>query len=322
MKCFRIHFHLPDKLLGTIHARIARRQAAEARGDLQKPLEPRDDGNFIAALSPPSTPPLLRSAQSSPRGYSPHCRCVIQVEENRALERRVRCLGRGAVIETAGRKGYKGVGMEGWTARWYARTRLNEIDDFRHEAKKVAEKLRPECDVLEVAPGPGYFSIELAKLGTLHIAGLDISRTFIEIASQNARTAGVKIAFRLGNASAMPFPDESFDFVYCSAAFKNFSEPVEAMNEMYRVLRPGGRTLICDLRKDVSLEEIRSYIRQSGRSRFDAWLTKMAFKHMLIKRAYTMDDFERMASQSKFPTCQIETVPFGLEVHFSKPLGS
>lgn len=225
-------------------------------------------------------------------------------------------------MQTATQKGYKGVGMEGWTARWYARTRLNEIDDFRHEAEQVAEKLRPECDVLEVAPGPGYFSIELGKLGTFHITGLDISRTFIEIASQNARTAGVKIAFRLGNASAMPFPGESFDFVYCSAAFKNFSQPVEAMNEMYRVLRPGGQALVRDLRKDVSLDEIQSYIRQSGRSWFDAWLTKMAFRHMLIKRAYTTDDFERMASQSKFRTCQIHTAPLGLEVHFSKPSAS
>jgi ubiquinone/menaquinone biosynthesis C-methylase UbiE len=234
----------------------------------------------------------------------------------------VRCLGEEQFMQTAGPKGYKGIGMEGWTARWYARTRLNEMDDFRHKAKKVAEKLRPECDVLEVAPGPGYFSIELAKLGAFHITGLDISRTFIEIASENARTAGVKIAFRLGNASAMPFPDESFDFVYCSAAFKNFSEPVEAMNEMHRVLRPGCRALICDLRKDVSLDEIQSYIRQSGRSWFDAWLTKMAFRHMLIKRAYTRDDFERMASQSKFRSCQIHAAALGLEVHFSKPLGS
>jgi ubiquinone/menaquinone biosynthesis C-methylase UbiE len=225
-------------------------------------------------------------------------------------------------MQTAAQKGYKGVGMEGWTARWYARTRLNEIDDFRHEAKKVAERLGQEGALLEVAPGPGYFSIELAKLGNFHIAGMDISRTFIEIASQNARRAGVNIAFRLGNASAMPFPDESFDFVYCSAAFKNFSEPVEAMNEIHRVLRPKGQALICDLRKDVSLEEIQSYIRQSGRSWFDAWLTKMAFQHMLIKRAYTMDDFGRMASQSKFRTCQIQTAPLGLEVHFSKPRAS
>ena len=140
-------------------------------------------------------------------------------------------------MQTAAQKGYQGVGMEGWRARWYARTRLNEIDDFRREAKKVAAKLGQESDLLEVAPSPGYFSIELAKLGNFHITGMDISRTFIEIASQNARRAGVNIAFRLGNASAMPFLDESFDFVYCSAAFKNFPEPVEAMNEIYRVLR-------------------------------------------------------------------------------------
>lgn len=222
-------------------------------------------------------------------------------------------------MQTAAQKGYKGLGMEGWTARWYARTRLNEMDDFRHEAQKVAEKLGPASDLLEVAPGPGYFAIELAKLGKFHITGLDISRTFIEIASQNARAAGADIALQWGNASAMPFPDESFDFVYCSSAFKNFSEPVGAMNEMYRVLRSGGRALVRDLRKDVSLEEIQFYIRQSGRNWFDAWLTKIAFQHMLIKRAYTMDDFERMAGQSKFRTCQIQTAPLGLEVHFTKP---
>ena len=221
-------------------------------------------------------------------------------------------------MQTAGQKGYKGVGMEGWTARWYARTRLNEMDDFRQEAKKVAERLRPACDLLEVAPGPGYFSIELAKLGNFHITGLDISRTFIEIAAQNARAAGVSVAFQLGNASAMPFAVESFDFVYCSAAFKNFSEPVQAMNEMYRVLRTGGQALVRDLRKDVSLEEIQSYIWQSGRNWFDAWLTKMAFQHMLIKRAYTTDDFERIAHQSKFRTCQTHTAPLGLEVHCFK----
>lgn len=185
--------------------------------------------------------------------------------------------------------------------------------------RKVAAKLRPSSDLLEVAPGPGYFAIELAKLGTFHITGLDISRTFIEIGTQNARAAGTNIAFQLGNVSAMPFADESFDFVYCSAAFKNFSEPVQALDEMYRVLRSCGQALIRDLRKDVSLDEIRSCIRQSGRNRFDAWLTRMAFQHMLIKRAYTMDDFERMARQSKFQACQIQTAPLGLEILLAKP---
>jgi len=67
--------------------------------------------------------------------------------------------------------------------------------------------------VLEVAPGPGFFAIELAKLGDFKITGLDLSRTFVEIAMENAGNAGAKIDFRLGNSSAMPFASESFDFI-------------------------------------------------------------------------------------------------------------
>lgn len=212
--------------------------------------------------------------------------------------------------------------MEGRTARWYARTRLNEMEDFREQARKVAERLGGGCDVLEVAPGPGYFAVELAKLGGFRITGLDISKTFVEIATENAAKAGVKIDFRLGNASAMPFRDESFDFLYCSAAFKNFMEPVKALDEMYRVLRRGGEAMIGDLRKDVSLEEINSYVEASGRKRLDAWLTKMAFRHMLIKRAYTREDFVRMAGQSQFGTCAIETVSIGFEVRLRKSSAS
>jgi len=216
-------------------------------------------------------------------------------------------------------KAYKGAGMEGWIARWYARTRQNEMEDFRERARAIAARLRGGCSVLEVAPGPGYFAIELAKLGDFQIAGLDISRTFIEIATENARKADVKIDFRLGNASAMPFADESFDFVYCSAAFKNFSEPVRALDEMHRALRPGGEALVEDLRRDVSLSEIDSYLKQSGRSRFDAWMTKWAFRCMLIKRAYTKEQFLRMAQGSRFGACEIKLASIGFEVQFTKP---
>ncbi len=63
--------------------------------------------------------------------------------------------------------------------------------------------------------------------------------------------------FRRGNASSMPLDAEAFDFVFCRAAFKNFSEPVRALQEMYRVLKPGGQALIIDLRRDASRKSIR-----------------------------------------------------------------
>jgi ubiquinone/menaquinone biosynthesis C-methylase UbiE len=209
--------------------------------------------------------------------------------------------------------------MEGWVAHWYTRTRRNDMEDFRSEAAAAARRLRSGSHVLEVAPGPGFFSIELAKLGEFRITGLDISQTLVEIAQENARSAGAEVDFRLGNASAMPFADESFDFIYCSAAFKNFSEPVKALDEMHRVLRPGGEAMVADLRKDASLDDIDGYVKNSGRGRIDAWMTKWTFRHMLLKRAYNEADFVRMASQSRFGRCNAKASSIGIEVRFAKP---
>jgi ubiquinone/menaquinone biosynthesis C-methylase UbiE len=207
--------------------------------------------------------------------------------------------------------------MEGWIARWYTRTRGHDLADFRQQAQMVAARLGGG-KVLEVAPGPGFFAIELAKLGDFKLTGLDISKTFVEIASANARAYGLDIDFRLGDASQMPFGDATFDFVYCSAAFKNFSEPVAALNEMHRVLRPGGEALIVDLRKDVSLDDIDTYVRQSGRKRLDAWMTKWTFRNMLIRRAYTQDQLLQMAKRSRFGECELVLGPIGFEASFKK----
>ncbi len=124
------------------------------------------------------------------------------------------------------KKGYKGLGMEGAVASWYASTTGTGIEQFRKEARALAVGLPDNASILEVAPGPGFLAIELARLGKFEVTGLDISKTLVEIATENARKAGVAVAFRLGNASAMPFEDASFDQIVCRAAFKNFSEPV------------------------------------------------------------------------------------------------
>src|SRR5215469_12054331 len=153
-------------------------------------------------------------------------------------------------------KPYKGIGMEGMIATWYAKNTGKSIAEYRNLAKRIADGLRPSDRVLEVAPGPGYLAIELAQLGSYQIAGLDVSRTFVRIARENAVRARVKVDFQEGDAAAMPFAAEMFDFVICRAAFKNFSNPVGALREIHRVLRPGGRALIIDMRSDASGKSI------------------------------------------------------------------
>jgi len=71
------------------------------------------------------------------------------------------------------------------------------------------------------------------------------------------------------------------------APFKNFSQPVAAMNEMHRVLKPGGRALIFDLRKDASMDDINAYIKQSDLGWANSAIYKVTFRHVLLPRAYS-----------------------------------
>ncbi len=137
-------------------------------------------------------------------------------------------------------KGHRGPGLEGSVARWDEKNTRKDMTEFRRLAKRLSALLPEGGEVLEVAPGPGFLAIELARGGKLRVTGLDISRTFVEIARKNAAEAGERPEFHLGNASDMPFKDNSFDLLVSRAAFKNFSAPEAALREMRRVLKPGG----------------------------------------------------------------------------------
>jgi ubiquinone/menaquinone biosynthesis C-methylase UbiE len=207
--------------------------------------------------------------------------------------------------------------MEGLIARWYTRNTGRSLEPFRKEARRIAQQLPGGADVLEVAPGPGFLAIELARLGPFRIVGLDISRSFVRIATEYAQKAGVEVTFQEGNASALPFEPASFDFVYCRAAFKNFSEPVQALHEMHRVLRPGGKAVIHDLRRDASPDEIKAAVKEMGLGWFNALFTRWILR-WLRKRAYSEEDFRRMARETPFRTCEVKGDGIGLEVSLGK----
>jgi ubiquinone/menaquinone biosynthesis C-methylase UbiE len=208
--------------------------------------------------------------------------------------------------------------MEGLMARWYARITAKNLGDVRKLAAEIAGRVASGGSVLEVAPGPGYLAIALARLGSYRIAGLDISHSFVRMATENAKNAGVEIEFRQGNAAEMPFAGDFFDFVVCRAAFKNFTEPVRALCEMHRVLRPGGTAMVIDLCRDTPVDAINAEVKNMGLGPINSLLTKLAFKHWLLKRAYSQEQFRQMAAQTPFQTCAIRAESIGLEVLLTK----
>lgn len=214
-------------------------------------------------------------------------------------------------------KGYIGIGMEGPIATWYANSARKNTSDQQKAAKEIAAQMPAGSSILEVAPGPGDLAIALAKRG-YKVTGLDISKTFVEIENQKAAEAGLQIDFRLGNASEMPFGDNLFDQIVCQAAFKNFSEPIGALNEMHRVLKPGGKVVIYDLRGDATEAEIDKEIDGMGLNVINRFMVWFTFKFMLLKRAYTTADFEEMVYESVFKQCEIHKDSISVAVWLKK----
>jgi ubiquinone/menaquinone biosynthesis C-methylase UbiE len=203
--------------------------------------------------------------------------------------------------------------MEGAIAHWYAKNTASNLEGFRKEAATLAARLPAGAAVLEVAPGPGYLAIELARRGNFRVAAVDYSHTFIALCRENAKAAGVDIDFRQGDAAQLPFTDGEFDFVFCRAAFKNFGDPVGALREMRRVLKPGGTILIEDMRENATDAEIAREV--SGMKM--GWFMALTTRHILRglrKRAYTREDFARMIAQTPFVTGDIQSTGIGFGI--------
>ncbi len=108
---------------------------------------------------------------------------------------------------------------------------------------------------LEVGPGPGYLGLEWLKStqGTA-LRGLDISDDMMTLAKRNAEEYGLtdRVEYYIGDATKMPFEDAYFDAVFTNGSLHEWANPENILNEVARVLKPGGRYCITDLRRDIN----------------------------------------------------------------------
>ena len=210
---------------------------------------------------------------------------------------------------------FKDLGIEGAQANYYDKiSREHRIGEMKEEAKEVTKHIKDEDSVLEVAPGSGYLSIELAKLGKYKITGMDISKDFVAIAASNAKEAGVEIDFRQGNASCMSFHENTFNFIICVLSFKNFKEPLKCLKEFYRVLKPGGTALIMDLNRNASMHAMKTFVSSFGLKGMNAFIAG------IIQRngAYTRKEFETFISQTEFKEYNIKDSSMGFSIYLKK----
>ena len=128
--------------------------------------------------------------------------------------------------------------------------------------------------VLDVACGPGHFSREFAKrVGDDGlVVGIDASRTMLARGVADLRSSGLaNLALVSGDANRLPFRDATFDGACCFAALHLFADPFGGLDEMTRVLKPGGRiALMTSVRRKVTLPPLKPVMeRASGMRVFE-----------------------------------------------------
>ena len=109
--------------------------------------------------------------------------------------------------------------------------------------------LNEESRVLDIACGPGKSAIILAKRFGCQITGIDLSEKNIDKARENVTSAGLSklINFEISDAEKIKFENLTFDAIICECALCTFPNKKIAINEMFRVLKKGGKVGITDV---------------------------------------------------------------------------
>ena len=111
----------------------------------------------------------------------------------------------------------------------------------------------PPARVLDCGTGTGALALALANLmpGPFALSAVDRSARMLAEAGQVLRGTGASLSLIQADATTLPFADASFDLVMTAHMLEHLADPSEALGEMVRVLRPGGRLICCITRRSL-----------------------------------------------------------------------
>ena len=118
---------------------------------------------------------------------------------------------------------------------------------WRKRAVKMLKGDAPK-QILDIATGTGDFAIEALKLNPDKVIGVDISEGMLAMGREKMKKKGYddRIDLRLGDSEKLLFEDNKFDAVIVSFGVRNFEHLEKGLSDMYRVLKPGGKTVVLE----------------------------------------------------------------------------
>lgn len=116
---------------------------------------------------------------------------------------------------------------------------------FESHGRFFSEHLDRSHHVLDVGCGPGTITVGLAQR-VASVQAIDFGESQIEIAKQHAdQERLLNVEFKTGSCYQLPYDEDSFDRVFCHALLEHLAQPMKALGEFRRVLKPGGMLGVC-----------------------------------------------------------------------------
>jgi ubiquinone/menaquinone biosynthesis C-methylase UbiE len=164
---------------------------------------------------------------------------------------------------------------------------------------------------LEIGPGPGYLGLEWLKKteGTMLLA-VEISPEMAKIAETNAREYGLesRVKYVKGDAHQILFDDNTFDGVFTNGSLHEWSQPVKVFDEVYRVLKPGAKYFISDMRRDMN-----PFVKGFMKLMVKPKEIRPGFVSS-INASYTTDENRSVLDQSNLKESVVEKTFMGFEI--------
>lgn len=143
--------------------------------------------------------------------------------------------------------------------------------------------LRPEMTVADVGAGTGFVAAGLAPL-VQKVHAVDGSSAMIDVARKNLSQFG-NVEYHVSDGSSLPFAEESLDAVFANMYLHHTPDPLAAIREMVRVLRPGGRLVITDMDAhpyDWLKDEMADVWQGFDRAALRAWFQQAGLVNVIV----------------------------------------
>jgi ubiquinone/menaquinone biosynthesis C-methylase UbiE len=205
--------------------------------------------------------------------------------------------------------------------------RMMQISPVKIQISQIANELLNSCKegrLLDIGTGHGRLLLKIRDQNSvIKLYGLDISEAMIKVAGRNLGSMNAELS--VGRIENSPYDSNFFDCVTCTGSFYLWSDPVEALNEIYRILKPKCASFLYETYKDYDADAFKKALRANlkDQSFFNKKMLPRFIKKQL-KMTYYMNEIESIIKSSQFAhsykleKIQLASLPIWMRISLDK----